>query len=623
MTKARGVTRRTALSVIGGGTAAALLPAWGASAGGRSHGLAVIGALKYPAGFSHLDYVNPNAPKGGRIVTQPSTKAYNQDFNTFNTLNMFVLEGVGAKGMDLTFASLMAASADEAGSVYGYAASEVEVAEDGKLLRFFLRPEARFHDGSPISADDVVFSIETLKTDGHPLISTDLYGVEELVAEDDATVRIRLGPETGLSLPVRVATLPIFSRAWWAGRSFRRSLSEPPLGSGFYKVRDFRFGSFIEYERVANHWAEALPVMVGRYNFARVRYNYYRDRVPAFEDFKKGEMTYREEFTSRVWAREYNFAAVAEGRVKRDEIPDGSPSGAQGWFLNTRRPRFADPRIREALGLAFDFEWTNKNLMFNSYRRTASFFENSPLKAEGLPSPTELAILEAYRERLAPAVFKEPYVPPKTDGSGRDRNLRRQAAELLAAAGCEVSGGRLLAPDGSPFRIEFLDDDPIFEPHHNAYINGLKALGIEASYRVVDAAQYTERLKRFDFDITVSRFSMALYPDEGILNFFHSESATREGSNNLAGIADPALDEILKRLVRARTWEEFVTITRVVDRILRAGHYWVPHWYKGTHWIAFWDMFGRPETVPPYDPSIVDTWWFDAERAKAIGKAEG
>jgi microcin C transport system substrate-binding protein len=334
-------------------------------------------------------------------------------------------------------------------------------------------------------------------------------------------------------------------------------------------------------------------------------------------------MTYREEFTSRVWAREYNFGAITDGRVKRDEIPDGRPSGAQGWFLNTRREKFGDPRVREALGLAFDFEWTNKNLMFDSYIRTASFFENSPLKAEGLPSPAELALLEPYRDRLPPAVFEEPHVPPKSDSSGRDRNLRRQAAELLTAAGCTVSGARLLTPDGSPFTIEFLDDDPTFEPHHNAYINGLKTLGIEAEYRVVDAAQYVERLKRFDYDVTVSRFAMALYPDEGILNFFHSDSAHRDGSNNLAGIADPVLDEILKRLVRTRDWEDFVTITRVVDRILRASHYWVPHWHKGTHWIAFWDMFGRPETVPPYDPSIIDTWWFDEERAKNIGRAEG
>jgi microcin C transport system substrate-binding protein len=517
----------------------------------------------------------------------------------------------------------MAGSADEAGSVYGYVASAVEVSEDGLTLRFFLRPEARFHDGTPITAEDVAFSIETLKADGHPLISTEIFGVEEATADDAQTLRVRLSAEAGLSLPVTVATLPIFSKAWWNGRSFRASLSEAPLGSGRYKVRDFRFGSYIEYERVADHWADRLPIMVGRYNFERVRYNYYRDRVPAFEDFKKGEMTYREEFTSRVWAREYNFGAFTDGRVKRDEIPDGRPSGAQGWFLNTRRTKFKDPRVREALGLAFDFEWTNKNLMFDSYIRTASFFENSPLKAEGLPSPAELALLEPYRAKLSPAVFGEPYVPPKTDGSGRDRNLRRKAAELLTAAGCTISGARLMAPDGSPFTIEFLDDDPTFEPHHNAYINGLKTLGIEAEYRVVDATQYTERLKRFDYDVTVSRFAMALYPDEGILNFFHSDSAKRDGSNNLAGIADPVVDDLLKKLVRTRDWDDFLAVTRAVDRILRAGHYWVPHWHKGTHWIAFWDMFGRPETVPPYDPSIIDTWWFDAERAKTIGKAEG
>ena len=623
MTKRRGVTRRAALSMLGGGTAFAVLPRRWAQAGERRHGLAVIGDLKYPPGFPHLDYVNPRAPKGGRIVTQPVTKAYNQDFNTFNTLNMYVLQGVGAKGMDLTFASLMTGTADEPGSAYGYAAAEAEVLEDGKLLRFFLRPEARFHDGSPILAADVVFSIETLKAEGHPLIATDLKGVEEVAAEDDRTVRVRLGAHTGLSLPVTVATTPIFSKAWWAGRQFTSALSVPPLGSGAYRVKDFRFGGFIEYERVADHWTEALPVTVGRNNFSIIRYNYYRDRVPAFEDFKKGEMTFREEFTSRVWAREYNFAALSEGKVKRDEIHDGSPSGGQGWFMNSRRAKFRDPRVREALGLAFDFEWTNRNLMYDSYTRTASFFENSPLKAEGPPSPAELALLEPLRDKLMPAVFEAPYVPPKSDGSGRDRTLRRQATELLTAAGCTVMDGRLLAPDGSPFTVEFLDDDPVFEPHHNAYINGLSSLGIDANYRVVDAAQYAERLKSFDFDITVSRFTMALYPDEGILNFFHSDSAGRNGSYNLAGIADPALDEILTRLVRTRDWDGFVVATKVVDRILRAGNYWIPHWYKNTHWLAYWDIFGRPDTVPPFDPAVTDTWWFDPDRARIVGKAEG
>ncbi len=623
MNIARGVTRRGALSLFGGAAVYSLAPIRFSRAATRKHGLTVIGDLKYPPGFPHFDYVNPSAPKGGRMVTQITAKAYNQDFNTFNTLNMYVLQGVGAKGMDLTFASLMTRSEDEPGSVYGFAAAAAEIEDDGRLVRFFLRPEATFHDGSPLTAADVVFSIETLKSKGHPLIATDLRHVEEITAEDDHTVRLRLSDDAGLSLPVTVATTPIFSKAWWEERDFNSALSTPPLGSGFYKVKDFNFGNYIEFERVAGHWGETLPAMTGRHNFVMLRYNYYRDRVPAFEAFKKGEMTFREEFTSRVWARDYNFTALNDGKVKRDEVPDGSPSGAQGWFLNLRRQKFADPRVREALCDAFDFEWTNKNIMFDSYTRTASFFENSPLKAEGLPSPAELALLEPYRNRLPAEVFGEPYVPPKSDGSGRDRNLRRKASDLLAAAGCKVDGGTLLAPDGSPFTIEFLDDDPTFEPHHNAYINGLRSLGISASYRVVDGVQYTERLKKFDFDVTVSRFTMALYPDEGILNFFHSDSAKLEGSNNLAGIADPVLDEILLKLVRTRSWEDFVTITKVVDRILRAGHFWVPHWHKNSHWLAYWDLFGRPDIVPPFDPSVTDTWWFDAEKAKKIGKAEG
>ncbi len=612
--------------ILKAGGAVALLPllpdALQAVEPGRSHGLTVIGDLKYPEGFAHFDYVNPAAPRGGRIVTQVASWAYNQNPATFDTLNMFVLQGAAASGMDLTFASLMTGSSDEMGSAYGYVAEAVEISDDRLRLRFFMRPEARFHDGTPITADDYVFSFETLKEKGHPNLRTELAEALSATADDERTVTVTLSPDSARSLPLLVATLPIFSRAWWGERDFAASLSEPPLGSGPYRVGRFAFGRSIEYERVEDFWGAKLPVMVGRYNFDRVRIEYYRDRTASFEAFKKGDITFREEFTSRVWARDYNFPAVLDGRVVRDEPEDGSASGAQAWLFNARLPKFSDRRIREAIGWAFDFEWTNKNLMFDSYFRAPSFFVNSPLMAEGLPSPAELALLEPFRGELPDAVFGEAVVPPVSDGSGRDRRLFQAASEQLAAAGCTRGPSGLLAPDGSPFTIEFLDDDNSFEPHHNGFIRGLRLLGIAATYRVVDPSQFTERLKDFDFEMTVQRLSMLLFPDRSLRQVFGSAAAAQKGSQNLTGIANPAVDALMEKMAGAEDWETFVTAGRAFDRVLRASHYWIPHWHKSTHWFAYWDMFSRPERKPPYDRAVIDTWWYDAEKAARIGKAE-
>ena len=619
----RPLSRRRLLKAGGAAALMPLLPGpLHAVEPGRSHGLAVIGGLKYPEGFRNFDYVDPAAPKGGRIVTQVATWAYNQNPSTFDTLNMFVLKGAAASGMDLTFATLMTSASDEPGSVYGFVAEAVEVSDDRRRLRFFLRPEARFHDGSPLTADDYVFSFDTLKAQGHPNLRTELADAVSAVADDDRTITVTLSPEAPPSLPLLVASLPIFSRAWWAGRDFAASLSEPPLGSGPYRVGTFAFGRSIEYERVEDFWGAGLPVMTGRYNFDRVRIEYYRDRTASFEAFKKGVVTFREEFTSRVWARDYNFPALLEGKVIRDEVEDGSPSGAQAWLFNTRLSKFADPLVREALGWAFDFEWTNKNLMFDSYKRAPSFFVNSPLMAEGMPSADERALLEPFRGMVSDEVFGEPVVPPVSDGSGRDRRLLQAASEQLAAAGCTQGPSGLLAPDGTPLTIEFLDDDSTFEPHHNGFIRGLRLLGVEATYRVVDPSQYTERLKGFEFEMTVQRLSMSLYPDRSIRQLFGSTAASQPGSRNLSGIADPVVDALIEIVAGAEDWDSFVTASRALDRVLRAGHYWIPHWYKATHWFAFWDMFSRPAKKPPYDRAVIDTWWFDADKAARIGRAE-
>lgn len=616
--------RRTLLKGSLAGAAAGLLPAWPSFAqqAARSYGLSYFGDLKYPPDFQHFDYADPDAPKGGRIVTQIWEWAYNQNPNTFNTLNIYVLQGDGAAGIPLTFATLMAGSADESDSLYPYLAREIETPEDRSWIRFFLDERARFQDGQPVTAGDVAFSIETLKRDGHPNIATELRALSEVIVEDTLTLLVRFAPGTPRSLSLTVAgVVPVFSKAWWEGRDFKAAVSEAPLGSGLYKVGNLSFGRWIEFERIADHWAAELPVFRGRYNFDVVRYEYYRDRTAAFEAFKKGDMNVHQETTSRIWARDYSFPALTRGEVLKEELPDGSPAGGQGWYFNTRRPKFADVRVREALVSAFDFEWTNANIMFNSYRRTSSFFESSILKAEGLPSEAELALLEPHRGKLPAAVFAEPFVPPVSDGTGRDRTLIRRASELLAEAGCNRTGNQLLLPDGSPFAIEFLDDDNSFEPHHNAYIRNLGLLGIQATYRVVDAAQYQSRLDVFDFDMLASRFSMSLYPSEGLRQFFDSSRADQNGSYNLAGIKDPVVDALLGHVIAARKRDEFVTASKALDRVLRAGHYWVPQWHKGAYWIASWDMFGRPATQPLYDIGILDTWWFDAEKAARIGKA--
>lgn len=622
MSGGRGPSRRDLL-ILGG--AALVLPQLpdvaeaALAAGTPLHGISPFGELKYGPDFAHLDYVDPDAPKGGRMVPQAPGAAYNQNFNTFDTLNMYVLRGNGPFGMPLTFATLMAATADEIGSAYAYAARSVSVSADRLVWRFDLDPQARFHDGSPITPADVVFSLTTLRDKGHENLASTLRQIEAVEADGGAVV-VRLSPDSNMSTVLTIAaTCPIFSAAWWQSRDFEATLSQPPLGSGPYRVGRFAFGSYIEYERVADHWAAKKPIMVGRYNFDRIRYEYYRDRTASFEAFKAGHILFREEFTSRSWASDYTFPAITDGRVRRETMPDETPSGGQAWFFNTRRGKFSDPRVREAIGLLFDFEWTNANLMYNSYRRSASFYEKTDYKAEGLPDAAELAIMEPLRDAIPAAAFGEPYVPPATDGSGRVRNQARQAMALFSEAGCRLEGGRLLLPSGERLSIEFLDDDNTFEPHHNAFINNLRSVGIDASYRVVDASQYTLRRRDFDFDATVSRYTMPLYPHRFIYQLFGSRSAGRPGSFNLAGVASPAIDAVLDRIVAARSPDEFRAASRVLDRLLRAQHYFIFHWHKAEHWLAYWDHYDRPAAKPRYDIGMLDTWWTRPDRVSATG----
>jgi microcin C transport system substrate-binding protein len=418
-----------------------------------------------------------------------------------------------------------------------------------------------------------------------------------------------------------VATLPIFSEAYWRDRDFEASTLEAPLGSGPYRVARFEVGRTMVFERVPDYWAKDLPVSAGHANFDEVRFEYFRDRQVGLEAFKAGIYTFREEFTSRDWVTGYDFPALREGKVKRETLPDETPSGTQGWWFNLRRDKFKDPRVREAIGLAFDFEWTNANIMFGAYRRTASFFENSDLKAEGKPSPEELALLEPFRGKTPDEVFGEPFAPPRSDGSGQDRALLRRASELLTQAGCRRDGKILRLPGGEPLTIEFLDFSHSLEPHTQPFVKNLGLLGIEARSRVVDAAQYQARVKDFDFDVVTQRYSGSPTPGEGLREVYGSRSAGAKGSSNIAGIADPAVDALLERMLAAKSRDDLRHAARALDRVLRAGRYWVPMWYSATHRIATWDVFGRPATAPKYDIGALATWWYDADKAKRIGKA--
>ncbi|HET9903358.1 MAG TPA: extracellular solute-binding protein [Xanthobacteraceae bacterium] len=585
------------------------------------HGLSAFGDLKYPADFAHFDYVNPNAPKGGVFSQIGPSRAYNQSFLTFNSLNSFILKGDGAQGMQLTFATLMARALDEPDAVYGYAARAVRVSADGTLYRFLLRPEARFHDGTPLTAQDAAFSLNVLKEKGHPIIAQMLRDMEGAEAEDAATLAVRFAPSRARDVPLFAATLPIFSRAYYANRPFDETTLDVPLGSGVYKVGRFEPNRYIEFVRVKDWWGAALPVMRGQFNFETVRFEYFRDREVGFEAFTAKAYLFREEFTSRVWATRYDFPAIRDGRVKREVLPDDTPSGAQGWFINTRREKFKDPRVREALIDAFDFEWTNKNIMYGSYERTHSVFQNSDMMAKGRPGPEELALLEPFRGRVPDDVFGEPFVPPVSDGSGQDRRLLRRASQLLREAGWTIKDGRRVNEKGEQLSVEFLIDEPTFEPHHMPFIKNLGTLGIHATLRLVDPVQFRRRVDGFDFDLTVERFTFSTTPGDALRGYFSSRAASTPGSQNLAGIADPAVDRLIEAIVGAKSRAELVVACRALDRVIRAGRYWIPHWYKASHWIAYWDVYHRPPVKPRFARGVLETWWYDPAKAAKLERA--
>lgn len=584
-----------------------------ASGSVQSHGLSTFGVLKYNPDFKHLDYANPDAPKGGKL-SMIGTEAR----VTFDSFNLFIRKGDRAQGLEYIYDSLMTRAYDEPDAVYGLLAQFAEVHNDKKGVTFYLRPEANFADGERVKASDVVFTIQTLKSKGHPRYRVSLRDVELVEAVDDKTVRFRFKGNQTRDLPQRVAELPIIPEHFYKTVPFEKAGLDLPLGSGPYKVGKFQQGRYVRLMRRDDYWAKDLPINKGRFNFDELRYEYFKDRGAEFEALKAGVFDLREEFTSKDWATKYKFDAIKKKKVIADTLRDDTPSGTQGFFINTRREKFKDIRVREAIGLAFDFEWTNKNLFYNLYKRTSSYFENSEFKAMGLPSEAELALLTPFKDKLNKSVFEEIKLSPKTNGTGQDRKNLRKASRLLKAAGWSMKKGVRTNQAGEPLTIEFLTFSPSFSRIILPIIRNLKTLGIQATLRLVDPAQYQERLKSFDFDLTTSRFSMRLTPGVELRNFFGSKAAKQAASFNLAGISHPVIDDLIDKISSAKTRVDLVTACRALDRVLRSEFYWVPHWYKNAHNVAYWNKFSRPLKKPLYHRGIIDLWWFDKKKAAKL-----
>lgn len=585
----------------------------------RSHGISAFGDLKYDAGFSHFDYVNPDAPKGGEFSTWA--------FGTFDSLSPYVLKGNAAALSSVFFDSLLTGNLDEPDAAYGLVADWLEYPESREWVTFHIRPEARFWDGTAITAQDVVFSFEVLRDKGVPVYKVLLKDIQNVEALDDATVKYTFDPDGPLrELVTTVGGLPIFSKAYYATRDFAESTLEPPLGSGAYELLSVDPGRSVSYKRRDDYWAKDLNVNVGQNNFDVLTVEYYTDYTSAFEAFKGGAYSYREEFLSLLWGTAYDFPAIEKGWVKVETLPDGRPAGTQGWWFNLRRPIFADPRVREAISMAFNFEWSNESLFYGLYERTDSFWENSDMQAEGMPSEAELALLEPLREFVPETVFTEPAFVPAVSKPDKvaDRRVLRRAGKLLEDAGWTVGDdGIRVNAKGERLRVEMLNDSPSFERIFNPFVENLKRLGVEAVYNRIDNAQLQEREKNFEFDITVRRYSMSQTPGNELRGIFGSETADVQGSNNIAGVQNEAVDALIRVIENAKSREELTTAVKALDRVLRAMHIWVPQWYKPVHNIAYFDMYDRPYTDTPPKTALgeMGLWWFNPEKYQALKDA--
>jgi len=583
----------------------------------KSYGISKFGELKYSEDFAHLDYVNPDAPKGGEYSTW--------SFGSFDSFHPYIAKGRAAIGASIQFESLMVGTADEADSMYGLLAESLEYPTDYSWAIFHLRPEAKFSDGSPVTAEDVVFSQNILQEKGIPSIQTFFAEAYESVeALDTHTVKFTFRePSETNDMVMQAASTTVFSKAWWEGRDFAESTLDVPMGSSEYILESMDVGKTVVYRLRDDYWGKNLPINIGRSNFAMLRFEYYADPTAAFEGFKAGETSFRVENSSLKWAQDYNFPALEDGWVQKVELPNGNIAQAQGFFYNIRKAPFDDIRVRQALGLMFNFEWANETLFFGLYERVGSFWGNSDLEAQGTIPADELAILEPYREFLPESVFTETtYIPPKSGTQQLDRAQIRAAGKLLDDAGWLVGDdGMRRNAAGVALAIDILNNSPAFDRIINPYVENLKTLGIEASHTRVDSAQYTERRRSFDFDMLVSTYGNSITPGLGLKQWYGSENADVP-SRNVVGLKNEAIDALVEIVIASETREELNLNTRALDRALRSLHIWVPQWYKNVHTVAYLDVYRHPENLPPYSLGDTDFWWYDSDRAAEL-KAAG
>ena len=584
-----------------------------------SHGISTFGELKYEAGFPHLDYVNPDAPKGGEISVW--------GFGSFDSMHPYTTKGRSGQLSSIFFESLLEGTADEPDAVYGLVAESLEYPEDRSHVIFNMRPEARFSDGSPLTADDVVFSYEILRDKGLPSFRA---VIQKQVKSAEA-----LGPhrvkftfkegEPTRDLPQTVGGLPIFSKAYYeaSGADFEASTLTPGIGSGPYVLDSLEVGQQIVYRRNPDYWGNDLPINKGRHNFDRIRIEYFADYNSAFEGFKAGTYTYRTEASSKIWATGYDFPAIQKGWAKKDTPPDGTLASGQSFVFNLRRDQFQDTRVRQAIGMMFNFEWSNKTLFYGIYERIHSFWENSYLKAEGAPMEGELAFLRPLADKLPEGVLDGPVVmAPASSERQLDRKNLRRASAMLDEAGWPVGNdGMRRNTTGETLQVEILNDSQAFDRVINPYIENLRALGVDAVHTRIDNAQMTERERSFNFDMVVGNFRTALTPGSELEQYFGSESA-EFSIFNLAGFGSEAVDSLIDSVTAAEDRTTLDDATRALDRVLRAEVFWVPQWFKNTHTVAYYDMYRYPENLPPYALGTLDFWWFDQaahDKLKAAG----
>jgi microcin C transport system substrate-binding protein len=582
-----------------------------AAASGPQHAIAMYGDVKYPADFAHFDYVNADASKGGSLALSGS--------GTFDSLNPFILRGTPAAGLTLLFETLMTPSLDEPFTYYGLVAESVETPEDRSWVKFTLDPKARWHDGQPITPEDVIFSFETLTTKGHPQYRSYYANVVKAEKTGEREVTFTFDGGVNRELPLIMGQLPVLPKHYYQDRDFERTSLEPPVGSGPYKIKSFEPGRSIVYERVPDYWGKDLPVNRGRYNYDDIRYEYYRDRDVAFEAFKAGEFDLWSENSSKRWATGYEGPMFQREVIVREKLPIRPVARMQGYVFNLRKDKFKDPRVREAFDYAFDFEWTNKNLLYDAYERIESYFHGEPgLASSGLPTQAELALLEPYRDQLPEEVFTQAYEEPKTDGSGNNRENLRHAFQLLQEAGWVVEDDRLVNQEtGEPMQFELLLADPASERYAAPWVNNLKRLGVDAQIRIVDTAQYQNRMDNFDFDVTSEIWGQSNSPGNEQRDMWGSAVADVPGSRNTAGIRNPVVDALIDKVITASSREELETAVRALDRVLLWGRYVVPHFVDDGFRVAYRNKFSRPEILPEDGPDFM-AWWVDPVKVAAL-----